>query len=99
MVERKQKRLTKRQIQLIAKALADVRRYEILKKLARCDRATACGSVRGRMEISAPTLSHHMRELELAGLVEVLREGKFVSYLLRRDVLKAYFEQLERDLG
>jgi ArsR family transcriptional regulator len=98
MPQSKRKPLSEQQLYLIAKALADPRRYEILKRIAGCEDALACESVRGCMEISAPTLSHHMRELELAGLIEPLRDGKFVSYVLRRDILEAYFGRLRRDL-
>jgi ArsR family transcriptional regulator len=78
--------------------LADRRRYEILKRLAARKDALACGAVRDCLDISPATLSHHMRELELAGLVEVVREGKFASYILRRDVLEAFVQQLRKDL-
>jgi ArsR family transcriptional regulator, arsenate/arsenite/antimonite-responsive transcriptional repressor len=37
-----------------------------------------------------------MKELETAGLVRVMREGKFASYTLRRDMLQAYTEQLAK---
>jgi ArsR family transcriptional regulator, arsenate/arsenite/antimonite-responsive transcriptional repressor len=40
-----------------------------------------------------------MKELEIAGLVEVVRKGKFASYFLRRDVLEAFFQRLREDLA
>ena len=49
--------------------------------------------------IDPATLSHHMKELEIAGLVEVVRAGKFASYVLRRDVLEAFFQRLKEDLA
>ena len=61
--------LTQEQVLLIAKALGDRRRYEILKRLGECRDANACGAVRDCTRIDAATLSHHMKELELAGLV------------------------------
>lgn len=95
----KQKKLSEDQAQLIAKALADPRRYQILKYLGHQDQApAACGSVLECVEITPPTLSHHMKELETAGLVEATRKGKYVSYLLRRDVLEAFCERLKSDL-
>jgi hypothetical protein len=35
-----------------------------------------------------------MKELETSGLVESTREGKFVTYRLRRDVLKSYLSSM-----
>jgi len=90
--------LTEEQAQLIAKALADPRRYEIVKRISRCEDAMACETVRECLEISAPTLSHHMKELEVAGLVLVRRAGKFASYQLRREVLASFLERLRNDL-
>jgi ArsR family transcriptional regulator len=86
------------QLQLIAKALADPRRYEILKKLSTQRCATPCTVVRDCIDISAATLSHHMKELETAGLVRSEKDGKFVHYTLQAEVLRAYLNQLKSDL-
>ena len=99
MPERAEKRLTEEQVLLIAKALGDRRRYEILKRLGEGRDAIACGIVRDCTKIDAATLSHHMKELELAGLVEVVREGKFAKYVLRRDTLEAFFRRLKEDIA
>jgi ArsR family transcriptional regulator len=87
-------KLSEEQIHLIAKALADPRRFELLRQIGSCPKSMQCADIRGCHPVSAATLSHHMKELETAGLIRVMREGKFASYLLRRDVLKAYTEQL-----
>jgi ArsR family transcriptional regulator, arsenate/arsenite/antimonite-responsive transcriptional repressor len=90
--------LTEEQVQLIAKALADPRRYEIVKRISRCkDNSIACETVRECFDITAPTLSHHMKELEIAGLIRPKRSGKFISYQLRRDVLDSFMSRLQRD--
>ena len=98
MSDRARKPLAEDQVLLIAKALGDRRRYEILKRLGEHSDALACGTVRECLGISPATLSHHMRELEIAGLVDVIRDGKFASYVLRRDVLEAFFQRLRDDL-
>jgi ArsR family transcriptional regulator, arsenate/arsenite/antimonite-responsive transcriptional repressor len=92
--------LTEKQILLIAKALADPRRYEIVKRISQCkDNSIACETVRECFDITAPTLSHHMRELEIAGLIQPRRSGKFISYQLRRDVLNSFMSRLQRDFA
>jgi ArsR family transcriptional regulator, arsenate/arsenite/antimonite-responsive transcriptional repressor len=87
------------QVQLIARALSDPRRYEILKHLGARSSPLACTDVRKCTEISPATLSHHMRELEIAGLVEPQRKGKFVSYHLRREMLNAFYARLRDDFS
>jgi ArsR family transcriptional regulator len=99
----RQPELTEDQMQMIARALADPRRYDILKRLGSKPggqtRATPCSVIRDCCDISPATLSHHMKELETAGLVRSEKDGKFVHYTPQADVLRAYLDQLRSDLG
>lgn len=80
-------RLTRARRTAILKALADPRRFEILEKIAQADCPLGCAQARAALPISAATLSHHIKELETAGLINVCREGKFHFLSLRPGVL------------
>ncbi len=91
--------LTDCQVQLIGKALADPRRYEILRKLRSNECVLQCSDMRACIDISPATLSHHMKELETAGLVRSEKVGKFVRYFTEKAVLAAYLERVGSDLA
>jgi ArsR family transcriptional regulator len=91
--------LSEEQLQLIAKALADPRRYEILKKLGTQRCSTPCSAMRDCIDIAPATLSHHMKELETAGLVRSEKAGKFVNYFPQPQILRAYLTRLKSDLA
>jgi len=89
--------LPPRQFELVSKALAEPRRVEILKQIGACNGgAASCSALQESQKITPATLSHHIKELANAGLVEVAREGKFMRLSLNRPVLETYLAQLSR---
>jgi ArsR family transcriptional regulator len=86
-------KLIPKQRQSIARALSDPRRFEILKHIASTPCA-ACSDLRAEFPVSAATLSHHLKELEAAGLIETARRGKFVDVVFCRDTWAAYLAEL-----
>lgn len=92
----KQTEMDDRQFSLISRALAAPRRYQILAEISRRQCATPCTCLSETQPISPATLSHHMKELENAGLVRIERQGKFANLTLQRDILRAYLDRLAR---
>lgn len=67
----------------VLKALADERRLAVLRMLSQADELCACRLLE-RLDISQPTLSHHMALLVSAGLVSAERRGRWTYYRLER---------------
>jgi len=86
------------QFQRIAKALADPRRFEILQHIAQ-QAEVGCRRLCGCFPVRQATISHHLKELASAGLVESRRDGQFVYYRTRPEVFEAYMAELRKRMG
>ncbi len=70
------------------KALADPARVAILNRLASADEVCVCDFV-AAFDLSQPTISHHLKVLREAGLVESSRRGTWAFYRLVPDAVDA----------
>ena len=75
--------ITESNLALMFKALGDSNRIHILKML-RSGETCACKLLEA-LEISQPTLSHHMKLLCDAGIVTGRKEGKWTRYSINRE--------------
>jgi ArsR family transcriptional regulator, arsenate/arsenite/antimonite-responsive transcriptional repressor len=70
------------------KALSDPTRVAIVNRLAGAGEVCVCAFV-GDLGLSQPTVSHHLRVLREAGLVEARRRGTWAHYRLVPETVSA----------
>jgi DNA-binding transcriptional ArsR family regulator len=80
---------------LVLRALSDPTRLRLLRLLSAEPRSPQ--SLASELKLSLPTVSHHMRELRVAGLVriELAGKGRENKYTVRWPSAQRAFEQLE----
>jgi ArsR family transcriptional regulator len=76
------------------KALADPTRVAIVNRLASTEECCVC-DLNAAFELSQPTISHHLKVLRDAGLVEASRRGTWAYYRLVPDAVR----ELRHTLG
>lgn len=70
------------------KALADPTRIAIVNRLSAADEVCVC-DMNAAFDLSQPTISHHLRILRDAGLVDVSRRGTWAYYRLVPEAIAA----------
>jgi ArsR family transcriptional regulator, arsenate/arsenite/antimonite-responsive transcriptional repressor len=85
--------LTAKQFQAVAKALADPRRMALLESIG-SEREYSCQKLCSEAGVTKGTVSHHVRELLRAGLIDERKCGQYMFYEVRREVLAAYVAEL-----
>src|SRR5690242_8758160 len=75
------------------RALADPTRVAIVNRLAAAEECCVC-DLNAAFDLSQPTISHHLRVLRDAGLVESSRRGTWAYYRLVPDAVRALRQTL-----
>ncbi len=76
----------------LLKALADPTRLRILSLLSRYEGEVCVFEIVESFTLEQPTISHHLRILRDAGLVDCRKKGLWAYYYVRRDALNRALE-------
>lgn len=93
-------------LSLALRAVADPTRRKILRllhpatprKLGVAEGLTA-SEVEQRIKLAQPTISHHMKILKMAGLIETHKEGTWVRYRRIETAIRALRKSLVEELS
>ena len=85
--------LSARDIERIAKALADPHRLRILQAL-REQQSIICGELEDLLALSQPTVSHHVKILAQSGVIITQKDGRTLKLTLNIVTLRAFSAQL-----
>jgi ArsR family transcriptional regulator len=88
--------MDRRTLLRITRALVDSRRFEILERIASAQDEISCLTLKAEIPISRATLSHHIKELATAGLIEIRRESKYMFLRMRRKTWSQYMKRLSK---
>lgn len=83
-----------KQLEKIAKALGDINRLKILKNIADNGGSIQCSQIISVLNLAQPSVSHHIKALTEAGLIEPEKDGRSYSYVLNRALLKEYVKDI-----
>ncbi|HEY9005468.1 ArsR/SmtB family transcription factor [Ohtaekwangia sp.] len=82
--------LSAKQIEKISKALGDTNRLKILQHISKKGGCGHCSQIQEEIDLAQPSVSHHIKVLIEAGLVEPEKEGRNHKYILNEKLLKEY---------
>jgi len=83
-----------RQIEKISKALGDTNRLKILHHISNKGGCGQCADIQNVLDLAQPSISHHVKILIEAGLIEPEKEGRRHKYTLNTGVLNEYLSFL-----
>jgi ArsR family transcriptional regulator len=82
----------------IAKALSDPTRLRIYQSISACQEMF-CGEILKGYRLTPGTVSHHLRILAQANLIECRREGQFIYNRSRPETIREYTRSLVGIVG
>jgi DNA-binding transcriptional ArsR family regulator len=73
----------------IARALSDKTRVRIIKEIA-CKGSISCGEAEKVAGLSQPTVSHHLKILTDAGILNAEKNGRHITVTVNNNVLEEF---------
>ncbi|HYF70199.1 MAG TPA: metalloregulator ArsR/SmtB family transcription factor [Ohtaekwangia sp.] len=83
-------------IETIAKALGDKNRLSILLHITKKGGCAPCADIQDVIDLTQPSISHHVKILVQAGLIEPEKEGRNLKYTLNTKALEQFSTFLEK---
>jgi len=83
------------EVEKISKALADETRLRIFEAISASNHMT-CGEIVSMRGVTPATVSHHLKILSEAGLIDCRREGQFVYSQAIPETIAAYTQALAK---
>lgn len=83
-------------VEKISKALGDRNRLCILQHITRKGGCAACSEIHDIIDLAQPSISHHMKILSEAGLIDAEKEGRHFKYTLNTNTLETYLRFLQK---
>lgn len=84
--------MTREEVAAICKAMSDANRLRIIEMLTQGEK---CGcNLLEELQVTQPTLSHHMKVLSDCGLVKSYKDGKWHHYSINCDKFREYKEYI-----
>src|SRR5260370_42465870 len=87
------RRMNRARVEKIGKALSDRTRLRIFESISREDQMN-CGDIVSMRGVSHATVSHHLKVLSDAGLIDCRRQGQFVYRRAIPETLEEYARAL-----
>lgn len=85
-----------KQIEKISKALSDSNRLKIVQYMQQHEGKMECQEIGSFLNLTQPSISHHIKKLLEADLIESQKEGRHYNYTLHSKTWDQYIAALTK---
>lgn len=82
--------MNSKKAQKVSKALSDPHRLRIIEELKKKENTLYCCDLDSVLDLSQPSICHHLKILTDTEILIQEKEGKFVKYALNKELLDSY---------
>ncbi|MFY0254092.1 ArsR/SmtB family transcription factor [Chitinophaga sp. 30R24] len=87
--------MNSKRFEKIGKALADPHRLKILQEFKTTGDFLPCSRIHEILDMTQPSISHHVKQLVDANILESIKEGRNIKYALNTAVLDEFADYIK----